>query len=123
VGALDLVAIAPVSVLVDPRRLVEGGKVHPNLSLALLLVVGSLMVSIFAFRNELDNGDRNCCDNNHVNVTALMLNKLQEQPEHHQNCKSNPHSITCPTDFKSGPCGSRPARSATWLRNWKGALG
>jgi hypothetical protein len=39
----------------------------------------------------LDNGDRNCRDDNHVNVAALTQNKLQENPEHHQNCKSDPH--------------------------------
>jgi hypothetical protein len=35
-----------------------------------------------------------------MNVTALMQNKLQEEPEHHQDCKSNLHLITCPTNSR-----------------------
>ena len=49
------------------------------------------MVSVFALRNEFDNSDGNRGDENHMNVTALMQNKLQEDPDHHQYCKSNPH--------------------------------
>jgi hypothetical protein len=53
------------------------------------------MVSILVFRNELDYGDRNGSDDDHMNVTALTQNKLQENPEQHQYCKNNPHLISC----------------------------
>ena len=73
------------------------------------------MISIFPFRNQLDNGDRNCGDDNHMNITALTQNKLQENPEHHQYCKSNPHLITCPSiqDLNSATLnlGVRPGRA------------
>jgi len=49
------------------------------------------MISIFAFRDELDNGDRNCGYEDHMKVTALVQDKLQEHPEHHQDYKSTPH--------------------------------
>ena len=71
-----------------------------------LSVVGSLMVSILAFGKELDNGDRNGSNDDHMNVTALTQNKLQENPERHQYCKNNPHLITCRTNSGSELCDS-----------------
>ena len=81
------------------------------------------MIAIFAFRDQLDNSDRNCGDDEHMNVTALVQNKLQEDPDHHQYCKSNPHLITCPANSGSELCDSRPAANATWSRDKQGALG
>lgn len=81
------------------------------------------MIAILAFRDQLDNSDRNGGDNNHVNVTALMQNKLQEDPEHHQYCKSIPHLITCPAKSGSELCDLRLAASATWWHDCQGALG
>ena len=49
------------------------------------------MISILVFCDELDNGDRNCGYEDHMNVTALVQNKLQEQPDRHQESKSKPH--------------------------------
>ena len=74
------------------------------------------MIPIFAFCNKLDNGDRDCGDDNHMNITALTQNKLQENPEHHQYSKNNPHLITCPSiqDLNSATLnrlGVRPGRA------------
>jgi hypothetical protein len=49
------------------------------------------MISIFAFCDELDNGDRNCGYEDHMNVTTLVQNKLEEDPEYHQEYESKPH--------------------------------
>ena len=81
------------------------------------------MISILAFRNELDNSDRNCGDDQHMNVTALMQNKLQHEPEYHQYCKNNPHLIICPTNSGSELCGFTTGYECDLARDWRGERG
>ena len=64
------------------------------------------MISGVAVRDELNNQDTNCGDEEHVNVAALMQNKLADQPNYHQYRKGNSHLITFQRTLKE-LCDSR----------------
>lgn len=49
------------------------------------------MVSGFAIRNEPDNKDRNSEEQQYVDVTAFMQNKLQHQPNNQDYRTNYPH--------------------------------
>jgi hypothetical protein len=55
---------------------------YPGLNL-LLLTILSLVIARFTVDEELDTADGDGADEEHVNVTALVHDKLQDKPKDH----------------------------------------
>ena len=52
------------------------------------------MIASVAFGDEFNNHDCNRGDQDHVNVAALVQDKLKDEPKGHQYRKSTPHPVT-----------------------------
>jgi hypothetical protein len=79
-----IVVDATAAFIVADRQ--EKGQALPQLNssrISPLLAILGLVVASFAVDEELDTADGDGADEEHVNVTALMQNKLQDKPKYH----------------------------------------